>query len=118
MDLLKNDCWNCAHNEAIKKADSICKYCTARENKAPSGWEPIAPCEREMVNHPEHYNQGGVECIDALAAATANLRGIEAFCTANAIKYLWRWKSKNGVEDLKKANWYIDYLIEREAESD
>ena len=35
--------------------------------------------------------QGGIECIDALTAATINLRGLEAVCTANAIKYLWRW---------------------------
>jgi hypothetical protein len=66
----------------------------------------------DMVNHPPHYTAGKVECIDALEAATADLVGVEAFCTANAIKYLWRWKKKNGVEDLKKAKWYIDKLIE------
>jgi hypothetical protein len=64
-----------------------------------------------MVNHPPHYTAGGVECIDALTAATVGLEGIEAVCTANAIKYLWRWKRKNGVEDLRKARWYIDRLI-------
>lgn len=64
----------------------------------------------DMVNHPAHY-QGKVECIDALEAATANLTGIEAVCTANAIKYLWRWKRKNGIEDLRKAHWYIERLI-------
>jgi hypothetical protein len=67
--------------------------------------------DNDNVNHPPHYTQGKVECIDALEAATANLRGIEAVCTANAIKYLWRWKQKNGVEDLKKAKFYIDKLI-------
>ena len=67
--------------------------------------------EVDRVNHPAHYTQGGVECIDALAAATISLKGIEAVCTANAIKYLWRWKQKNGSEDLKKARWYIDYLL-------
>lgn len=44
----------------------------------------------DNVNHPIHYTQGGIECIDALAAATINLQGLEAVCTANAIKYLWR----------------------------
>lgn len=68
--------------------------------------------EKDMVNHPAHYTAGGIECIDALAAATAGLEGIEAVCTANAIKYLWRWKLKNGAEDLKKAQWYINHLIE------
>lgn len=66
-----------------------------------------------MVNHPPHYTSGKVECIDALESAITSLVGIEAVCTANAIKYLWRWKQKNGVEDLKKAKWYIDKLIER-----
>lgn len=65
----------------------------------------------DMVNHPAHYTQGGIECIDALKAATVNLKGIEAVCTANAIKYLWRWKEKNGTEDLKKSIWYIERLI-------
>ena len=61
--------------------------------------------------NPNHYKQGSVECIDALAAATVNLKGIEAVCTGNAIKYLWRWKEKNGKEDLNKALWYINRLL-------
>lgn len=65
----------------------------------------------EKVNHPSHYNQGGIECIDGIAAACQGLSGEEAFCTGSAIKYLWRWKYKNGVEDLEKAKWYIDRLI-------
>ena len=73
--------------------------------------------ENETVSHPAHYCQGGVECIDALEAATTGLRGIEAVCTANAIKYLWRWKHKNGVTDLHKAHWYIDRLIKQQEQS-
>lgn len=72
-------------------------------------------CDRnpdvDMVNHPSHYTQGGIECIDALKAATVSKTGIEAVCTANAIKYLWRYEEKNGIEDVKKARWYIDRLI-------
>lgn len=67
----------------------------------------------DMVNHPSHYTQGEIECIDALEAATINLKGIEAVCTANAIKYLWRWKEKGGIEDLEKSKWYIDRLIKK-----
>lgn len=67
----------------------------------------------DMVNRPAHYNKGRVECIDAIEVATSDLSGIEAVCTANAIKYLWRWKQKNGTEDLKKAQWYIEHLLER-----
>lgn len=65
---------------------------------------------KDNVNHPSHYTQGGIECIDALEAATTGLEGIEAVCTANAIKYLWRWKYKNGVEDINKAIWYLEKL--------
>lgn len=71
----------------------------------------------DMVNHPSHYTSGGIECIDALESATTGLQGIEAVCTANAIKYLWRWKRKNGTEDLKKAKWYIDKLISKQEDN-
>jgi endonuclease YncB( thermonuclease family) len=67
--------------------------------------------DKDNIN-PNHYRQGDVECIDALEAATIRLNGIDAVCTANAIKYLWRWKEKNGTEDLKKAQWYINRLID------
>ena len=70
---------------------------------------------KDMVNHPPHY-EGKVECIDALESATAGLEGIEAVDTANAIKYLWRWKKKNGKEDLKKAIWYIKHLLKTQGE--
>jgi hypothetical protein len=66
----------------------------------------------DNVNHPSHYTQGAIECIDAIKEATKELLGIEAVCTANIIKYVWRWKFKNGVEDLRKARWYLDRLIE------
>jgi len=61
--------------------------------------------------NPSHYTAGAVECIDGIEAATVGLTGIEAFCTGNAIKYLWRWKRKNGAEDLRKAKWYVDRLL-------
>lgn len=69
--------------------------------------------EHDPVNHPSHYTQGDIECIDAIEAAVTNLTGIEAVCTGVAIKYLWRWKLKNGTEDLKKAAWYINHLIKK-----
>ncbi len=63
----------------------------------------------DMVNHPPHYNQYGVECIDALRAATGE--GFEYYLQGNVMKYLWRYRYKNGIEDLKKANWYLELLI-------
>lgn len=65
----------------------------------------------DMVNHPQHYTQGGIECIDALKAATVGKRGIEAVCVANVIKYLFRYEEKNGIEDVRKAKWYVERLL-------
>ena len=66
---------------------------------------------KDNVNHPSHYTQGSIECIDAIAEATKGLFGIEAVCIGNIFKYLWRWKFKNGLEDLEKAEWYLKRLI-------
>ncbi|MCY9758950.1 DUF3310 domain-containing protein [Paenibacillus alvei] len=74
--------------------------------------------QNDAVNHPFHYTAGGIECIDAIEAATIQLSGIEAVCTGNAIKYLWRWKLKNGVEDLRKARFYLDRIIASLEEGD
>jgi hypothetical protein len=68
-----------------------------------------ADMQSEMVDHPPHYNQSGVECIDAIMAATDE--GFEYYLQGNIIKYLWRYRYKNGVEDLKKAQWYLNKLI-------
>lgn len=66
----------------------------------------------DVVNHPSHYTNGKVECIDAIESATVGKTGIEAVCVANVIKYLWRYEDKNGLEDIKKAEWYLNKLIE------
>ena len=70
----------------------------------------------DNVNHPSHYTQGEIECIDAIEQVVKDLDGMEAMCTGNAIKYLWRWKHKNGVEDLKKAMWYLQRMIDNSKE--
>jgi|TARA_R100001460_G_scaffold105431_1_gene152011 hypothetical protein len=65
--------------------------------------------EEDVVNKPPHYNQAGVECIEAITAATGD--GYEYYLQGNIIKYLWRYRYKNGIEDLKKAQWYLNKLI-------
>ena len=66
----------------------------------------------DMVNHPPHYqSKKGIEVIDVIEAFTENLTGIEAVCAGNVIKYICRWKDKNGLEDLKKCKWYLEKLI-------
>ena len=64
----------------------------------------------DNVNHPNHY-QGKVEAIDCIESAVAGLEGFEAVLTSQVIKYTYRWKKKNGLEDLRKARWYLDKLI-------
>lgn len=66
------------------------------------------------MNHPSHYTAGGIECIDAITAAlTCHKNPVYAWLTGQVLKYLWRWPTKNGLEDLKKADFYLDRLIEK-----
>lgn len=66
----------------------------------------------KMVSHPPHYqSEKGLEVIDVIEAFTSDLNGIEAVCAGNAIKYICRFKHKNGVQDLKKVMWYVQHLI-------
>lgn len=59
----------------------------------------------DKINHPAHYNQGAIQPIDYIEANDLN------FCEGNVVKYVTRYRNKNGVEDLKKAKWYLERLI-------
>ena len=66
----------------------------------------------DMVNHPSHYmSETGLETIEVIDAFTLDLVGREAVYTGNVLKYICRWKNKNGLTDLKKAKWYLERLI-------
>jgi hypothetical protein len=71
---------------------------------------------RDNINHPSHYNESGIECIEAIRATLDS--EFPAYCKGNVMKYLWRYQYKNGIEDLKKAqvylNWMVEYLEEKE----
>ena len=68
----------------------------------------------QMVSHPPHYqSNSGLEVIDVIEAFTDGLNGIEATDTGNILKYICRWKHKNGLQDLEKAQWYLTHLIEK-----
>ena len=68
--------------------------------------------EEYLVNHPPHYkSETGLETIDVIEAFTFDLKGIEATDTANIIKYICRWKKKDGIRDLEKILWYTKHLI-------
>jgi hypothetical protein len=67
----------------------------------------------DIVQKPEHYNKGGIECIDAIEASMTPLE-FQGHLKATVEKYMWRFRDKGKpVEDLKKARWYLDKLIER-----
>lgn len=70
---------------------------------------------QSAVNHPSHYNQGGIECIDAMVSAFGK-QAVSSFCLCNAFKYIWRADHKNGLEDIEKANWYINKYKELTAD--
>lgn len=66
--------------------------------------------ELNSINHPAHY-QGEIECIDAIKAALS-AEEFTGFVKGNILKYVWRESQKNGLEDLKKAQWYLERLID------
>lgn len=63
----------------------------------------------DPVNHPEHYTSGQIECLDAIKSALGD--NYRYYVQGNLIKYIWRFDRKNGVEDLKKAEFYLSDLI-------
>ena len=67
--------------------------------------------QEDAVNHPSHYTDGGIECIDAIEAALT-AEEFRGYCKGNNLKYTWRERRKGGTESLKKAQWYLDRLIQ------
>ena len=65
----------------------------------------------DLVNSPPHYNQGDIECIDAIHAALGT-EGFLAYCRGNILKYNWRADHKGGIDDLEKSRWYLNKLID------
>ena len=68
------------------------------------------PSMSDPVNQPAHYQQGEIECIEAMQSAltTEEFRG---YCKGNAFKYVWRERHKGGTQSLEKANWYLKYIV-------
>ena len=68
--------------------------------------------EGNHTNHPDHYfEHTSLECIEVMELIFGH-DIVEQFCVCNAFKYMWRYKLKNGVEDLNKADWYLNYISE------
>lgn len=111
----KGDCKYCEYN---KDPDAYCaKY--NKQNCSDSvleAWHKTLFGDQDenngSVNHPSHY-QGKHECIDEMRALFGD-EAVKAFCRCNIWKYTYRADSKNGEEDRKKAEWYMDYLMKME----
>lgn len=69
-----------------------------------------AGVKQDNVNSPAHYTTGGIETIDYIKAKLG-VEGTINYCMGNVMKYTSRWQDKNGIEDLKKAQWYLNYAI-------
>lgn len=74
------------------------------------------PTQINLVERPPHYTSSKIECIDAIESAVEGLDPKEAVQVANIIKYVWRFKRKNGKQDLEKAQWYLKRLTEMQEE--
>lgn len=97
----RKDCMRCEYS-SLTGEEEPCRTCRDGENWKPKEHKP------DPVNHPAHYeNQTSLECIDVMEIAFG-ADAVGNFCLCNAFKYLWRYKHKGGVEDVKKAKWYLD----------
>ena len=141
MDPSLKDCTTCKHHQGKKSIDDVparCYPCVYREaalgyypnweriefdwtghtdfserQEEEAGWQgydEIKYMKQDNVNHPNHYKTGGIETIDYIHAKLGD-EGTVAYCMGNVMKYTSRWQDKNGLEDLKKADWYLDYAI-------
>ena len=90
--------WSNEHNECLLEL-----FCYGENGKSKI---------KDSVNQPAHYLKGGMECIDVIKAVTSDLSGADAYYVGNIIKYVWRYNNKNGIEDLRKAKHYLEWLIE------
>ena len=113
-------CEGCTHAVENKpnREDETCRACVdapLRESGFPIGYTPKVETKNDPVNHPNHYqSESGLEVIEAIRTFTEDCQGVEGYYTGNAIKYICRWKKKNGLEDLKKARVYLNWLIDHE----
>lgn len=110
-------------DSCLNKDSEVCIQCVtdgSDPHAIPSRWRSkLIPVEEDLVNHPNHYKtESGIETIEVIEAFTKGLEGIEATDTGNIIKYICRWKKKNGLQDLKKAQWYLNHLIEKVEEKE
>ena len=96
--------WFAPVDDTPECKDGVCPVPWATKEESPV-------IQEDTVNHPSHYTDGGIECIEAIEAALTN-EEFRGYCKGNCIKYNWRERLKGGTESLKKAQWYLNRLIE------
>ena len=69
--------------------------------------------ESEDKINPNHYTYSKYQAIDIIEDLSSELDGFDGFCIGNVIKYIWRFKHKNGCEDLENAKWYLEKVIKK-----
>ena len=118
---LSHGCDTCRHceREDYEHPCSQCKHAavpgTEEYNNREDFWRSVHDEEYDAVTHPEHYTHGKFECIDVMLDNFGK-EAVEHFCLLNAFKYVWRSHYKNGIQDIKKAMWYLDKYLELEGE--
>lgn len=112
---MNKNCLSCEYwdKEPWEKPCCICDCCHYGEKVKFTEYEPMVEEKNDPVSHPNHYqSKTGSEVIDVIKAFTEDLTGVESYYTGNILKYMCRWKKKNGLEDLRNARQYLDWLIE------
>lgn len=103
--------------ENLKNLDKVIDFHNFMNDAAERVGKKYGYISEDVVNHPAHYESGKFECIEVMQ----EVMGVEAvkdFCICNVFKYVYRHKNKNGLEDLKKAKWYLDKYLELSKENE
>lgn len=87
-------------------------YCNGGDENCTACWDREVE-EQDIINHPCHYQTGKYDCIEVMEEALGK-EAVKDFCLCNAFKYIYRHKRKNGLEDIKKAQYYINKYVEME----
>ena len=107
-------------NMFTKTEDDLFRTPSYAEEQLANVKKEMEQQKEDMVNHPSHYTQGEIECIEVIKHINdkLNMKGYQGYCLGNFIKYIWRCNYKNGWEDINKAIFYLDELLTEQVKDD